>query len=111
MLTVVHMYVSPILSVPIRSGCPNPTTVQFIDDHILHTPYTTQHVYPCHCPIKTASPIKIWDEKEVKPLLAAADQHIKALLDVLHIKILLKGHSDFLYTLQRHFNVSLKSSR
>jgi hypothetical protein len=66
--------------------------------------------YSLYVIIKIASPIKIWDEKEAKPLLAAAGQHIIALLDVLHIKILLKGHSDFLYTLQRHFNVSLGSS-
>jgi hypothetical protein len=66
--------------------------------------------YSLYVIIKTASPIESWDEKEANPLLAAADQHIKALLDVLHIKIPLKVHYDFLYTLQRHFNVSLESS-
>jgi hypothetical protein len=31
--------------------------------------------------IKTTSPIEIWDEEEVKPFLATADQHIKALFE------------------------------
>jgi hypothetical protein len=60
--------------------------------------------------IKTTSPIEIWDEEEVKPFLATADQHIKALFEVLDIERNLKVHYDFLNTLQRHFNVSLESS-
>lgn len=66
--------------------------------------------YSLYVIIKIASPIESWDEEGVKPLLAAADQHIKALLDVLDIEKNLKVHYDFLYTLQRHFNVSLKLS-
>ena len=65
--------------------------------------------YSLYVIIKTASPIESWDEKEVKPLLSAADKHIRTLLDVLHIRKPLKVHYGFLYTLQRQFNVSFES--
>jgi hypothetical protein len=65
-------------------------------------------IYSIDVIIKTASPIKIWDGEEVKPLLATAERQIKTLFDILDIKRTLKVHYNFSNTPQRHFNVSLE---